>query len=142
VLPGAVQPWLAAVAPLALLVLVLAAFSIASLPQRLLNASPCRDSASKILKGGPLPNSALALFASLYLLGYPVLVWASAGTAMAGLAMAVNLVYLLIAWTIAFYGLDRVAAWAARDVVRSLSSVVGGSSGACHFYSYSLSFSP
>jgi hypothetical protein len=126
VLPGAVQPWLAALAPLVLLALVLAAFSIASFPQRLPNAAPCRDSASKILKDGSLPNSALALFASLYLLGYPILVWATVGVAMAGWALTVNLIYLVIAWTIAFYGLDRVAAWAVRDVVRNLSSVVGG----------------
>jgi hypothetical protein len=126
VLPGAVPSWVAGVGPLALVGLVVAAFSIASFPQRLHDESPCRDSASRILKDGSLPNWALALFASLYLLGYPILVWASAGIAMAGLAVAVNLVYLAIAWTVAFYGLDRVAAWAARDVVRSLSSVVGG----------------
>jgi hypothetical protein len=126
VLPGTVPPWLAAAAPLVLLALVVAAFSVAGLRRRLRLASTCRDSAAAILKERSIPMPALALFGGLYLFGYPILVWMSAGLEIAGLALAVNAVYLVVAWSVGFYGLDRVAAWAAREVFRNIGSVVEG----------------
>jgi hypothetical protein len=126
VLPGTVPPWLAAAAPLVLLPIVVAAFSVAGLRRRLRMASTCRDSAAAILKERSIPIPALALFGGLYLFVYPILVWKSAGLETAALALAVNAVYLVVAWSVGFYGLDRVAAWATKEVVRNLGGVIEG----------------
>jgi hypothetical protein len=62
------------------------------------------------VRGGSIPIPAFVLFAALYLLGYPILVASSVGMKLASLALAVNAAYLLVAWSVVFYGLDRVAA--------------------------------
>lgn len=127
VLPHALDDgWSQAVPPLALLIAFACVAWIAS--RRSAKMPTIRDSAwiANLLK----------LSIGAYLFTYPVLVyfffdvdaftWNVSGWPAFALTLAINMLYLGIAWFIVSYGLDRVVAWARHGARANLASVVQG----------------
>jgi hypothetical protein len=117
VLPGTVSAALSAIAPVVVLVVlvVLVAWSLPTFGGRSPDcpAQQIRTSTSRVrlrLRRRSR-EGLLALVIPAYLLAYPIVAQLS-GQETFLVSLAINFAYLVVAWFVVFYGLDRVAVWA------------------------------
>jgi hypothetical protein len=110
VLPGTVSPTLAAIVPVVALV-VLLTWSVRTLGKqpRVCLAQHIRS--SRLRLDGVSRDGLLALVIPAFVLAYPIVAQLS-GRGKLVVSLAINLAYLVVAWFVVFYGLDRVAVWA------------------------------
>jgi hypothetical protein len=112
ILPGTVPTVLAAVLPLALLIVIVTAsvrLSGGRAPDW--TARQLKESASRLKPPERSRDGVIRLVVPAYLLGFPILAAVSHQEDFV-VSLAINAAYLAMAWFFVSYGLDRVALWA------------------------------
>jgi hypothetical protein len=126
VLPGAVSPALAAVLPVvALGVLVVWSLQTSGAQPRDCAAQHIKASTSHLRLDRVSREGLLALVIPAYVLAYPIVAQLS-GQERFFVSLAINSAYMVAAWFIVFYGLDRVAVRAIAKLKTDTKQLVLG----------------